>query len=98
MKDVESNKVIAALSYVGIICFVPLLLKRNSKFAQWHAKQGLILFIVEVIAFVLNIIPGVGFIIMLIAIIFSILGIKAALEGRFWKMPFVHKYVGKLNL
>ncbi|EKD47008.1 MAG: hypothetical protein ACD_66C00259G0004, partial [uncultured bacterium] len=44
-KDIEDNKVLAALSYIFILCFVPLLLARDSKFAQYHAKQGLVLFV-----------------------------------------------------
>src|SRR3989339_630004 len=43
-QDVEENKTVAALSYAWILCLVPLLGKRNSKFAQFHAKQGLVLF------------------------------------------------------
>ena len=42
--DVEANKTVAALSYISILFLVPLLGKRDSKFAQFHAKQGLILF------------------------------------------------------
>ena len=56
-KDVESNKVIAAVGYVWILCLVPLFLKRHSKFAQFHAKQGLVLFIVEVIGWLIFWIP-----------------------------------------
>jgi hypothetical protein len=37
-KDVEENAVMAALSYIWILCFVPLFLKKKSKFAQFHAK------------------------------------------------------------
>jgi len=56
-KDIEENKVAAALSYVWILCLVPLFLKKNSKFCQFHAKQGLLLFIVEVIGMVIFPIP-----------------------------------------
>ena len=30
-KDVEENAVMAALSYIWILCFVPLFLKKKSK-------------------------------------------------------------------
>jgi uncharacterized membrane protein len=94
-QDIESNKIIAALGYVGIICFVPLFLKRDSKFAQFHAKQGLILFIIEIVGWI---IPVIGWLFVVLAIIYAILGIMAATNGRYWKMPFLSKLVDKLNL
>ena len=48
-KDVADNKAVAALSYISILFLVPLLLKKDSPFAKAHAKQGLILFLFEVV-------------------------------------------------
>ena len=96
-KDIENNKVLAALAYVGILCFIPLLLKRRSKFAQFHAKQGLFLFIVEVIA-MLPFLVWIGWIAMVVAILYSILGVINAMDGKYWKMPYLYKYATKLNL
>jgi uncharacterized membrane protein len=45
-KDIEQNKVMAILAYFGILVFIPILAARESKFARYHANQGLILFIV----------------------------------------------------
>ena len=45
----ENDKYVAAISYLWILCFVPLFLKKKSKFAQHHAKQGLVLFIAEIL-------------------------------------------------
>ena len=50
-QDVENNKVIAAIGYIWILCLVPLFLRRRSAFAQFHAKQGLVLFILEIIGY-----------------------------------------------
>lgn len=93
-KDIEDNKTIAAIGYVGILCFAPLFLKRNSKFAQFHGKQGLVLLIVEV----LGMIPAIGWPLFILATVFSILGIVNAMDGKYWKMPFLHQFVDKLNL
>ncbi len=97
-KDIEENKVAAALSYVWILCLVPLFLKKNSKFCQFHAKQGLLLFIVEVIGMVIFPIPFLGWLLFILVVIFSILGVRAALAGEFWEMPILGKYTNKLNL
>lgn len=44
-KDIEQNKIMALLSYIGILVFVPLLAAKDSKFARFHAGQGLNLLI-----------------------------------------------------
>ena len=41
--DIADNKVMAALSYLGLLVLVPLFAARNSRFARFHANQGLAL-------------------------------------------------------
>ena len=41
--DVEQNKVMAILAYFGILVLVPILASKDSKYARFHANQGLIL-------------------------------------------------------
>jgi len=43
--DIEQNKVFAILAYLGILVLVPLLAAKQSKFAQYHVKQGINLLI-----------------------------------------------------
>ena len=104
-KDVEDNKLMAALSYIFILCFIPLLLSRESKFAQYHAKQGLVVFVVEVIVMILSniliFIPILGWLAIMIAyvllIVGSLAGILKALGGKEWEMPVLAKYAKKLK-
>lgn len=92
--DVELNKAVAALSYLWILFLVPLLLKRNSEFAQFHAKQGLVLFILSL----LTIIPVIGWILSLVLIIVSVISIVKTLNGEWFKIPFVYEWSEKFNL
>jgi uncharacterized membrane protein len=46
--DVEANKIISLFGY--ILFFIPLIVAPNSKFARFHANQGLILFILGIIS------------------------------------------------
>lgn len=92
--DVEKNKGMAVLSYIGILCLIPLLAAKESKFAQFHAKQGLVLFLVWVVLGILYAIPFlnvvmlfVGWILWLLLAALAIMGIVNALGGKFWKMP-----------
>lgn len=101
-KDVEDNKAIACLSYIGILFIVPLLAKKDSKFAMFHAKQGLVLFIAEIVISVVNIIPVLGqiiwFIALIIFLVFSIMGIIKALQGQYWELPVLGSLTKKFNL
>jgi uncharacterized membrane protein len=96
--DIEINKNISALSYIWILCLVPLLGKKNSKFAQFHAKQGLVLFIIESIAGLLVWFPFFGQLIMLILIVISVMGIVKTYNGEWWKIPFIYEWSKKINL
>ncbi len=92
--DIEQNKTIAALSYVSILFLIPLLGKKRSKFSQFHAKQGLILFIVSFICYI----PVFGQLLALVLIVVSIIGILKCLEGAWWKIPYVYDLSKKINL
>ncbi|MDR0845252.1 MAG: zinc ribbon domain-containing protein [Tannerella sp.] len=41
--DVEQNKVMAVLAYLGFLVVVPIFAARESRFARYHANQGLLL-------------------------------------------------------
>lgn len=101
-KEVEEGKPFAVLAYISILCFVPLFLKRDNRFAYFHAKQGLVLFIGEVLAAILSQIPFFGLIIKSIALIVfsiaSVIGIVQVLMGQYWKMPYVYQIAERINI
>ncbi len=47
--DIANNKAMAILSYLGPLVFVPYFAAKTSKFAQYHAKQGMNVFCLWVI-------------------------------------------------
>lgn len=100
--DVEENKVIAALSYLGILVLVPLLAKKDSPFCQFHAKQGLVLLISWVIVGFVAVIPILGWIISVFGSLFLfvlfILGIVNALGGQAKELPVIGQFGDKFNL
>lgn len=100
--DVQENKVFAALSYLGILVLIPLLVKKDSKFAMEHAKQGLVLFIIEMILWVVNFIPVLGQILWVVVgialCIVSLMGLIYALQGKFWKIPLVYDWAQSFKL
>ena len=40
------------LAYLGLLALIPLLVEKNDREVQWHAKHGLVLLVVEVALFI----------------------------------------------
>ena len=100
-KIVQEGKIFAVIGYLGILCFVPLVFKKENKFALFHGKQGLVLFIGEIAAFIVMMIPVLGIIGLLAYFIFGILsliGIVQSLTGNYWRMPVVADLADKFNI
>ena len=101
-KDIEENKVIAAISYIFLLCLIPLLTKKQSKFAQFHAKQGLIITIIWFVIWIIGIIPVLGWILSFTAdislLVISVIGIIKTLDGEYWKIPYIYTLSKKVNL
>ncbi len=101
-KDVEENKAIAAIGYLGILFLIPLLAKKDSPFAQYHAKQGMVLFIFEVIFSFIVVIPILGWVISpigwLFAFILFIMGIINALGGKKQPLPVIGQFAEKIKI
>ena len=48
--DIEENKVYAILSYIPFVCFYPVFVSsKKSSYTKFHANQGLVFFIAELI-------------------------------------------------
>lgn len=97
-KDVEDHKVMACLSYLHILCLVPLLFMKNSRYAQEHAKQGLILFIVWLVGTLVFWIPILGWLLFLAVALVNIVAFVKCLQGEFWEVPVIGQYRSKVNL
>lgn len=96
--DIEQNRAVAAMGYIWILCLVPLLLKRDSAFATYHAKQGLVLFIVEVLAMAIAWIPLVNVVAFFGIVTLAALGIANATRGLALPLPIIGRWASLLNL
>ncbi|MCK9361621.1 hypothetical protein M0Q28_05385 [Patescibacteria group bacterium] len=101
-KDAEDNRWMAALSYLGILCLIPLLAKKDSKFVQEHAKQGLVLLFVEIMFAILSnggvpVLDVLGQLGSAAAFIASIAGLVHVFKGAFWEIPFLGALRKKIN-
>lgn len=102
--DIENNKVMGILSYIGILVLIPIFAAKNSKFARFHANQGLVLAIAEAIVWtvlgilgiVLSYVPVIRVIfaitrwlISLAILVPNVLGIVNAAMGRAKELPVI---------
>lgn len=55
----SDRTIMLVLSYLGILCLIPLLTKKDDPEVQWHAKNGLGLLIAEIGWVILRIILGI---------------------------------------
>lgn len=83
------------LSYISFLVFFTLKNIKTDEVAKFHANQGLLLFIVEVIAVLVSYIPYVGgwlsFALWALAIVFSIVGIVNVQHDKQKEVPVIGK-------
>lgn len=51
-REIESGRLLAAVAYLPALCFVGLLSAPDNRFVGFHARQGFLLFLVEVVAWI----------------------------------------------
>lgn len=84
--DVEENKDIAALGYVWILSIVVFFTRKNSPFVRFHAKQGIVLFILSVAFWM---VPMVGRLLELVVLALCALGFINAAQGKRKDLPLI---------
>lgn len=98
----------AVLAYFGILVLIPILAAKESKFARFHANQGLILLITEVayfifvqvvikiVAFISYALAGIVGIALVLAwlllLVLAIIGIINAVKGEFIQLPLIGQF------
>lgn len=93
--DINSNKVMSVFAYLGIFVLIPLIAAKESKFARFHANQGLILLLCWIVSFVIGKIPGLAFvawILNIILLVLAIIGIINVVKGETKQLPIIGKY------
>lgn len=102
--DIENNKLVSILSYIGLLFLVPLFAAKESKFARFHVNQGIVLFaasfiygiISAILGVIFGLIPVIGVIVgiilgvaALVPLILMILGIYNAATGHAKELPLI---------
>ncbi len=105
--DIEQNKAMGILAYFGPLCLIPIFAAKGSKFARFHANQGLLLLIAcvaySIVSSILNsIILAISWrlyfitsLISFISIVFvvlAVIGIINAANGKAKELPVIGKF------
>lgn len=101
-REIKEGKIFAVVSYWFFLCILPFLLKKHNKFAVFHGKQGLVLFIFLVIGLIFSILPFLGKmvaqVIMFIYLLFMLWGTIQALLGNYSRIPVVSDIAEKISI
>ena len=105
-QDINDNKLMAILAYIGILVLIPLFAAKKSKFARFHTNQGLVFFLANlalglVYNIVVQILGGIpvisilvvalGYLVSLVLFVVMIIGIVNAVQGRAKELPVIGK-------
>lgn len=86
---------LAALSYMFVLVFIPYFSPKKSKFVRFHAHQGLMLFVVQVLAGLISWFPFFGQALALLLFFTSVVGIIKTLNGIWWEIPLIFEWSEK---
>jgi len=99
-EEIREGAAMAAISYVSFLWLIAFILKKDNKFTHYHARQGLVIFILEILCFFFLTIPLLGILFYkigcIILVIFSLYGVYSSLTGKLCKIPLVTNIASKL--
>ena len=105
--DIEQNKVMGVLAYLSWLVLIPIFAAKGSKFARFHANQGLVLAITEIawwivqgilssvlysISWRLGFISTILGLVNIVFLVLLVIGIMNAAYGRAKELPVIGKF------
>ena len=97
----EDRRMAAVMAYIPFLCFVPLIRMRDDKYAYFHARQGLVLFFLEIIAFIFSF-PHLSQLFWTAIIIgcigAAVAGIIFAIQGKMHRIPIIGDIADRIRM
>ncbi|MBF0123307.1 MAG: hypothetical protein HQL21_07905 [Candidatus Omnitrophica bacterium] len=99
IRNIEEERLYALVGYCFLLCVVPLLFKKDSDFAVFHGRQGLALFLCEMVIFIVSILlPWIMKPFLFVFAVFSLWGMIKALQGERFKLPLIYAFSERVVL
>jgi len=98
-EEIEKGRTMSIVSYLSILVLIPYFSERNNKYVVFHAKQGMNLFIYEILLYAIDnivsgFLPAIGFIAyigLMFLFVLSILSIVYVINGEARELPILEK-------
>ncbi len=100
--DIVKNQEIAGLSYMPFVCLFIFFFRKDSAFVQKNAKQGVSLFVLVIVGWILTAIPLIniiGYLILIFSLTFIVLGfLRAFSDGKIVSIPLISNYLRNMDV
>ena len=87
--NLNKSTIFAAMSYFGVLFIVPYLCAKDDRFAMFHAKQGMTLFLAAFAAEIVASILHLGWIVKIAQTVFIFLGVYNVFNNRMERLPLI---------
>ena len=102
----KQNTVMIVLAYLWILALVPLLVEKEDKEVQWHAKHGLVILVAEIavgiLMAILTSLPVIGVVgcaiyplLWIVDLVLRVVLIVKALKGERFIIPGLSQYADR---
>lgn len=101
---VDNGTLMAILAYLGPLVIIPFLTAKGQPFVAFHIKQGLVLFGIEIILWIIDEIMILGPLYLLVSlvnlglIILTIIGIINVVQKKETELPLIGAFAHKFNI
>ena len=98
-KEIKDGAPFAMLSYVLFLWILVFIFKKDNDFARFHAKQGIVIFVGNILCLLLMVIPVLGIVFGLLEIGFvfaSLYGIYLSLTGKTERIYLISDIADKM--
>ncbi len=85
----DAGKVMAGLSYFSVLFILPYLFRNKDRFAMYHARQGMILFVACLVGELVGGLFHLGWLVWLARIYMIIQGVSHVVKGEKKPLPFI---------
>ena len=89
VSSADTSKLFAGMSYFSFLFVLPYLFKSDDKFATYHAKQGMSLFLAGIIGDIVGSMFGVGWIVTLARIYMIYKGVGNVVNNKKEPLPYI---------